>query len=539
MSSMKMIASLLLAAAIPAASLAASSARPASAESYANYSDRAVAGRYEKREGDWRNGAIVYQVLVDRFAPSASIETKRHLYPSPKVLRRWDEVPTRGTYLADAKLWSHEIDFWGGDLRSTLGKLDYIQGLGADVLYVNPVHLAYTNHKYDAVDFKEISPEFGTRADMQALVDSAHAKGMKVVLDGVFNHMGRNSPIFLEAQANPTSAYRDWFVWGADFPGGARIWMDAENLVELNLENPVVRDYIYGKPDSVVQGYLAQGVDGWRLDVAYDIGFAYLGELTRAAHARKPGSLVVGEIANYPKEWFPHVDAVMSFTLRELILRIARREIDVQTGQRMIERLVSDAGIDNMLKSWLMLDNHDTHRIATTLPAPSQRRLAQVLQFTLPGSPNLYYGSELGMVGAGDPEMRAPMRWDLVKDDNAALAWTRQLIQLRKQYRALRVGDIRRIESSQLLAFERYTDRLRDAVLVLANPSDKPVTEVVLIPDSKFMNMSRLSNLLDPDAAQVPLVSSTITVTVPAESVLVLGPDISAKAGYSPYKRVQ
>lgn len=539
MSSMKHIASLMLMTTLPATALAASGAAVASAVAHANDTDRAVAGRYEKREGDWRNGAIVYQVLVDRFAPSASLETKRDLYPAPKVLRRWDEVPTRGTYLPDAKLWSHEIDFWGGDLRSARGKLDYIQGLGADVLYVNPVHLAYTNHKYDAVDFKQISPEFGTRADMQALVDKAHAAGMKVVLDGVFNHMGRNSPIFREARVNPASAYRDWFVWGADFSGGARIWMDAENLVELNLENQEVRDYVYGKPDSVVQGYLAQGVDGWRLDVAYDIGFAFLGELTRAAHARKPGSLVVGEIANYPREWFPHVDAVMSFTLRELVLRIARREIDVQTGQRMIETLVTDAGMDNMLKSWLMLDNHDTQRIATTLPVPSQRRLAQVLQFTLPGSPNLYYGSELGMVGGGDPEMRAPMRWDLVKDDNPSLAWTRQLIQLRKQHRALRVGDMRRIESSQLLAFERYTDRLRDAVLVLANPSDKPVTEVVLIPDSKLMNMSRLSNLLDPAAAQVPLVSSTITVTVPAESALVLGPDISAKAGYSPYKRVQ
>jgi len=99
--------------------------------------------------------------------------------------------------------------------------------------------------------------------------------------------------------------------WGPQYPGGARIWRDAQNLVELNLESPAVRDFLWNKPDSVVQSYLAQGVDGWRLDVGYDIGFAYLGELTRAAHGRKPGSRVLGEIANYPREWFPSVGGGM------------------------------------------------------------------------------------------------------------------------------------------------------------------------------------------------------------------------------------
>ena len=240
-----------------------------------------------------------------------------------RSLWNWDELPTRGRYLPEAKVWSHEIDFWGGDLASARGKLDYVQRLGADVVYLNPIHLAWTNHKYDALDYKALSPEFGSGADLDALIADTHAHGMKFVLDGVFNHMGRNSAIFREAASGPGSRYRDWFVWGPQYPGGARVWMDAENLPELNLENPAVRDYVYARPDSVVQSYLARGVDGWRLDVASDIGFAYLGELTRAAHQRRPGSLVVGEIANYPQQWFPHVDAVMDFTLREIILRTA------------------------------------------------------------------------------------------------------------------------------------------------------------------------------------------------------------------------
>ena len=159
----------------------------------------------------------------------------------------------------------------------------------------------------------------------------------------------------------------------------------------------------------------------------------------------------------------------------------------------------------------------DAQRIASSLPAPAQRRLAQVLQFTLPGSPNIYYGSELGMTGGGDPEMRAPMRWDLARDDNATLAWTRRLIGLRKQHRALRVGNFRLLGADKLLAFERYTDRIRDAVLVLANPTRQAVTETVLIPDSKFMNMGKLLNLLDPSAPPVPITSALIMVTLAAD----------------------
>lgn len=521
--------------------VAATASGPAAATPgpYANDTDRERAGVFDAREKDWRNGAIVYQVLVDRFAPSANLEAKRGLYPPPKVLRRWDEVPARGTYLGDAKLWSHEIEFWGGDLASLSGKLGYIRDLGAEVLYLNPVHLAYTNHKYDALDYLGISPEFGTQQDMQGLIEAVHANGMKLVLDGVFNHMGRNSPAFQEALANPRSHYRDWFVWGAGFPGGARVWMDAENLPELNLENPAVRDHVYATPGSVVQSYLGRGVDGWRLDVAYDIGFRYLGELTEAAHRRKPGSLVVGEIANYPAEWFPHVDAVMDFTLREIIIRMAKSEIAAPVAARMVDGMIADAGTEPMLKSWLMLDNHDTARIGTTLPDQSKRRLAQVLQFTLPGSPNLYYGSELGMTGGGDPEMRAPMRWDWLSDGNPTLAWTRRLIALRKQHRALRVGDFRLLGTERLFAFERHTDRVEDAVIVLANPSSTTITEMVLIPDSKLQNMSRLRNLLDPSAPPVPMVSSLISVTLAPDSVLVLAPDVSAKAGYTPYKRIQ
>jgi glycosidase len=477
---------------------------------------------------------------VDRFAPSARLAAKRELYPPPKVLRDWSEVPLPGTYLPDARLNSQELDFWGGDLASLSSRLDYVQQLGAEVLYLNPIHLAYTNHKYDALDFQAISPEFGNRADFIQLATDVHTRGMKLVLDGVFNHMGRNAPIFQDALANPTSAWRDWFAIGPAYNGGARSWTGFQNLPELNLEHPAVRAYLYADPDSVVRSYLRDGADGWRLDTAFELGHTYLRDLTHAAHVEKPGSLIVGEIVNYPDTWLQSIDAVMSFSLRHILLDTAAGVTPPATAGRRLERLIRDAGIEPSLKSWIVIDNHDIPRIATQIPRVARRRLVQVLQFTLPGAPNIYYGSEVGMTGGADPENRGPMRWDLVRDDNPELAWMRQLIRLRQAHRALRIGDFRLVDSDHLLAFERVTERPLETVIILANPSATTVTERVMIANAGLMDDTPLIDLLGPaDAPPAGVVGAAfVTVTVPPETVLVLMPRERALGGYSRYKRV-
>jgi cyclomaltodextrinase / maltogenic alpha-amylase / neopullulanase len=519
--------------------LHAQNATPKNAGLYANRFDTALAGVFDTREKDWRNGAIVYQVLVDRFAPSANLALKKSLYPEPKKLHAWDVVPKAGIYLVDAKVWSHEIDFWGGDLQSLGGKLDYIKSLGVDVLYLNPTHLGYTNHKYDSLDFLKVSPEFGSREDIKKLARETHAQGMKIMLDGSFNHMGRNSEIYKQAQSSDSSAYRDWFYFGPQFPGGSRSWAKAQNLPELNLENEKVRDYIFAKPDSVVQSYLADGIDGWRLDVAFDIGFNFLQQLTEAAHKFKPGSAVIGEIANYPKEWFPSVDGVMNFTFREIIMKFASEQIGASTAAQMLNRTIEDAGIESALKSWVLLDNHDNPRIDTALPDERQRKLAQLLQFTLPGSPNLYYGSELGMVGGEEPESRGPMRWDLVTADNASLRWVKRLIALQKNHRALRIGNFRLVTANNLLAFERYTDRVEDTVIVVVNPGKADITETVMIANSKLMNGALLLDAFGGAYKKPEIRGALTTLTVPAGSFLVLKPDVATDEGYTTFKRVQ
>ena len=499
--------------------------------------DRGMEAFYAEREADWRNGAIVYQVLVDRFAPPANIAAKAKDYPAPKKLREWSEVPRPGQFVPEANVWSHEIDFWGGDFASMITRLDYIKDFGATTVYLNPIHLAYTNHKYDAQDYFGISPEFGTRKDLQKLSDEIRARGMKLVLDGVFNHMGRTSPIFQEALKNPASEWRGWFVFGPQFELGYRAWYNVANLPEVNLENPAVRARIYGDPDSVVQGYLKDIADGWRLDVAYDIGPKYLGELTRAAHEARPGSLVVGEIWNAPAPWVPEMDAIMSFTVRELIIRTVKGDLPVVRAQRLLTEALIAMPEDNALKSWLLLDNHDVPRLRHVLPEEAHQRLAQVLQFTLPGSPNVYYGTELGMEGGGDPENRAPMRWDLNTPENPYAVWMKKLVTLRQNHRALRIGRYQPLESTTLMAFLRSTNRVNDTVLVLINPAAEERRETLFLPDGKLMDGQNFGDQLG--AAEFTLRAGILDVAVPAKSAMVLTPKTTqTDKGYFRSKRV-
>lgn len=491
---------------------------------------------YASREKDWRMGAVVYQVFVDRFAPASDIEDKKALYAYPKKLRKWHEIPTPGPYLPEVKYTAHELDYWGGDLNSVKGKLDYIQSLGADVLYLNPIHKSLSNHKYDASDYLKISPEYGSFDDLKSLADAAHQNQMRLVLDGVFNHVGISSELFLDAK-DPKHPKHAWFDFNEKYPEGIRLWADVRSLPELNLEHPDVRDYIYQADDSVIKTYLRAGIDGWRLDVAFDIGFDLLKEIADAAHDEKQGSLVVGEIWNYPKDWLSSIDGVMNFTFRELILKSLKGEISANKANQLLAQIIGDATYEGILKSWNILDNHDTPRLVDILPDNKDRKLAQLLQFTLPGSPNLYYGSEVGMNGKDDPMNRAPMRWDLVDDYQADLVWTKSLIRLHQQNRAIKIGDYVPLVTENLIAFERKTDKVCDTVLVFVNPNDTLVKETILVPDSKLMNFSEFT-VISGQQTSLRMMAGFMQVEVPAKTYLVCKPDTTVKKSYTAYKRV-
>lgn len=494
-----------------------------------------MSNKFKKREADWRNGAIVYQVLVDRFNPSADLEKKKHLYAYPKKLNAWDNPPKPGTFLEDVKYWSHELDYWGGDLKSLSEKLDYIKALGVDVLYLNPIVESLSNHKYDASDYLKISSEYGTKEDLKKLIQSVHDNKMKIMLDGVFNHVGVSNPIFQKALKN--EKYRDWFDFNEDYPEGVRLWADAKSLPELNLENDAVKDYIYRKEDSVIRSYLKDGIDGWRLDVAFDIGFDILKDLEDHARLEKEDVMVVGEIWNYPEKWLKSIDGVMNFTFREITLRLLRKELSPKKAQNMITDVIMSSGIEPILKSWNLLDNHDVQRLKHLLKDEFNQKLAQVLQFTLPGSPNLYYGTELGMDGDSDPQNRAPMRWELNNETNPTLQWTKSLIALNKQERALRIGDYIPVEADDLFVFMRVTERVEDTCIIAINPNDYEVAETVLLKDSRLMNFSQFKIVFG-QHMDLSLLAGLSRLKMKAHSYIVFKPNTLREKSYTPYKRV-
>lgn len=492
--------------------------------------------RFAARDADWRCGPIVYHVFVDRFAPPANLDAKRHLYPEPKVLKAWGEPARVGPRDEALGVRLHELEFWGGDLDSLRSKLDYIEGLGADVLYLNPIHAAWTNHKYDAHDWSAVSPEYGSREDVAVLAADLHDRGMRLMLDGVFNHVGRTSELFQRAMANPDAPERAWFDIDPSYKHGYRAWFEAPNLPEVAMERDEVKARVYRDEDSVVRGYLAEGVDGWRLDVAYDYGPEILDDLTRSARLTKPDAWIVGEIWNDPAGWIPACDGVMNMHLRRLILMTLEGRIPPGRAGRLLERHAADVGDEGLLRCWNVLDNHDTPRLATTLPRPWERELAQTLQFTLPGAPLVYYGVEAGMTGDRDPEMRGPMDWDRAVEGHPEFDRLAALVRMRRSRRALRVGDLRVLDADRLLAFARVTDRVLETVYVFANPSAEDAREVVALRSPFLMNSEPLVCLRTGE--RFIITSGMLDVRVPPRSALVLAPEAPQPGRYSPYKRV-
>lgn len=474
-------------------------------------------GVFEKRLADWRNRQVVYQVFVDRYAASGDPADRQDRYASPRRLVAWNTQPRRSPYRKDAGACQHELDFWGGDLAGLASRLEYIAGLGANVLYLNPIFEAFTNHKYDTADYFRIDPQYGSMADLEALCAKAHDRGMRIVLDGVFNHTGRRCAWFDEARNVPGSPYKDFYTFDPRLRNGYLAWRDVGNLPELRLENPAVRDMLFRREDSVVQHYLKH-IDGWRLDVACDIGPEYLAELTAGAHSARPDSLTIGEFFNYPAEWFPAVDGALGIFLGAVLLDFARGRISPVKAGRILADLVEDCGIEPMLRSWIVLSNHDKPRLRSELPDLRDRLFMWALMAAFPGAPLIYYGEELGLDGGQDPAQRGPMDWDLALSGRAPEQEAlRKLVAIRQRQPALQVGDYVPLAADRLLAFARRTAAARETAIVLANPGKRMVPEPICPRESWLLDSLQMRDLVS--GAEAKMLSGRLEARVPARTV--------------------
>jgi cyclomaltodextrinase len=393
--------------------------------------------------------------------------------------------------------------FKGGDLLGIAEHLDYLGDLGITALYLNPIFASAANHRYHTYDFELVDPLLGGDAAFRELLDEAHSRGMRVILDGVFNHASRGFWPFNHVLENgAASPYRDWFYLDPEvlagrrglkaYPGkdeveamarerdldtartadghhdghgsvsqrvlGYAAWWDLPALPKLNHGNPAVREYLFG----VAQRWLRFGVDGWRLDVPEEIREpGFWEEFRRRCREVHPESYIVGEIWRPAPEWVgTRFDAVMNYPLAEAILSfVGGVHLDLPLVARAVEYVrhvhaIDGPGFARQLQLAMstyppaatsvqlnLLDSHDTPRFLSMAGGdPSAARLGALIQMTLPGAPCIYYGDEVGLPGGHDPDCRRGYPWDPARQDTALRDFYAGLIELRRNEPALRRG---------------------------------------------------------------------------------------------------
>lgn len=399
----------------------------------------------------WVADAVFYQVFPDRF---------RNGDPSidPPDVVPWETPPDR-----------HR--FHGGDLQGLIDALPYVQDLGCTALYLNPIFRAETNHRYDTADYYAIDPRLGDERTFDRLVAAAHRAGIRLVLDGVFNHCGLGFAPFQDVVRNgAASRYRTWFdiydfpVRVAD-PANYATCGGASYLPRLNAHDPEVEAFVH----DVALHWLGRGIDGWRLDVPYEIHTDFWRRFRRVVKRRHPAAYLVAE------EWrdaSPFLqgdtfDGATHYELRRLILDfVATRALTGEAFLRALETLVRRLPAGAGASMLTLLGSHDTERALHACGGDVARlEVAFTCLFTMPGAPLVYYGDEIGMTGGNDPACRAAFPWDEARWNASLRDHVRRLIALRKGRESLRRGSIRGIYGNDRVAvYERFVEGERTVV---------------------------------------------------------------------------
>ncbi len=395
---------------------------------------------------DYR-GMVYYQIFPDRFAKSGDCDLTGKLEPYT--------VRDFATFVPRAR---DATDFAGGNLRGIMEKLGYIADLGVKVIYLNPIVMAWSNHRYDAADYMRVDPMLGTEADFTALCDAVHARGMRIILDGVFSHTGSHSRYFDvdrhfgggAVSAGPASKYYKWYDF-QEFPKKYTAWWGVDVMPCVNELDPDYLEYILGE-DGVVATWLRRGADGFRLDVADELPDGFLAALYHRVKAEDPRAVVIGEVwedasnkisYSVRRKYFigGELDGVINYPFRTAILDFASGRDGGEALAATVASLAEHYPAAALDCTMAVLGTHDTERVGTVLPDWNQRQAAVFLQFALPGSPVIYYGDEAGLTGGRDPMNRLPFPWG--REDRRMQELYRQMAALKNAHPALRTGDIR------------------------------------------------------------------------------------------------
>jgi neopullulanase len=440
---------------------------------------------------DWVKNSIFYQIFPDRFARGL------HTPQLPGVtFKQWGTPPEVG-------------GFQGGDLYGVIDKLDHLQSLGVDAIYLCPIFASASNHRYHTFDYMQVDPLLGGNQALRELLDAAHGRHMYIVLDGVFNHASRGFWAFhhiLECGGN--SPYLDWFTvrdWplrpydhDVKRPANYDAWWDLPALPKFNIKNEGVRRYLL----DVARYWIDFGIDGWRLDVPEEIDdVAFWRAFRRTVKEGNPNAYIVGEIWHEAKEWLKgdRFDAVMNYVFSRLALGFfGGQTLNTEYkpgGYTLVELDGRDlaAGVHHMfgLYSWEvaqaqlnLMDSHDTARTLWTIGGDeSALRLCTLFQMTMPGAPCIYYGDEIGMTGATDPFSRAAFPWqDKSQWNHAILEFFQRAGTLRRQHAVLRTGDFAIVHADKnVFAFRRRIEG--QTAIVAFNRGKKDAVVDIALPD--------------------------------------------------------
>jgi len=377
---------------------------------------------------DWWQDGIIYQVMPDRFWGPARP-------PAGEGWLRWDELPSQsGRY--------------PGTLRGIRERLDHLEELGATILYLNPIFLSSAYHGYETTDYYQVDPRLGSLEDLQALVEAAHQRGIRVILDGVFNHTGPEFFAFQDLlEKGAASRYRDWFFVHR-FPVQMEpeptyeTWASVARMPKLRTSHPEVQRYF----TEVGRYWIREaGIDGWRLDVANEVDLRFWQVFRQGVLEERPDAVLLGEIWHDPLPWL-RGDAFHSVTFypfwRACLDLFARRRIGVDRFDARLtrSRLSLPEPVHQALVT--LLGSHDTARFGELAGDGTSHRLAVLFQMTSPGVPLVYYGDEIGLRGGEDPDNRRPMVWDRNLWDRELWETYRKAIRLRRERPALRRGRV-------------------------------------------------------------------------------------------------
>lgn len=470
---------------------------------------------------DWVRDAVFYQVFPDRFARSARVPKPTHLEP-------WDAPPTLHGYK-------------GGDLLGVSERLDYLQELGITALYLNPIFQSASNHRYHTHDYLKVDPLLGGDAAFAELLARAHEQGMKVVIDGVFNHASRGFLQFNDLLENgPASPYLDWFhvhrfplnAYGGE-PGYAA-WWGIPALPKFNTNTPAVREFLLG----VAEHWLRVGADGWRLDVPNEIDDPrFWREFRRRCRALKSDAYLVGEIWHSAEEWLEgdRFDGVMNYPLTRAIYGLVASHINegelVKSGLGQVGKLDAAgfvAVVSNQLQHHRseaifgqlnLLGSHDTPRLKTALCRDERAiRQALLLMFALPGAPCIYYGDEIGLEGGHDPHCRQGMPWrDPASWDHELKEYVTTLARSRGEQAALRRGSTCLHSAGEsVVVIERKLNGSGRVTAVLNTAADEREVAAALLPESAYRDLISGTRFAFADSEPRRLPAGAALLLVPA-----------------------